>query len=67
MTHSEPPLSAPVDPGTHIGHVHLKVADPDGNGVERYWDRPAEEWPRTPSGELAMFNHHFDLDELLRQ
>jgi catechol 2,3-dioxygenase len=166
MTQSEPPPSAPVDPGTRIGHVHLKVADleraigfyrdvlgfevtqryggraaflsaggyhhhlglntwesaggpppapgttglyhlailyptraaladafrrlvkagipldgaadhgvsqalylrdPDGNGVELYWDRPAEEWPHTPSGELAMFNHHFDLDELLRQ
>jgi catechol 2,3-dioxygenase len=45
----------------------LYLRDPDGNGVELYWDRPPEDWPRTPQGELAMFNHHLDLDELLQQ
>ena len=24
----------------------LYLRDPDGNGVELYWDRPREEWPR---------------------
>ena len=23
----------------------LYLDDPDGNGVELYWDRPKEEWP----------------------
>ena len=33
----------------------LYLRDPDDNGVELYWDRPQEAWPRTPEGELAMF------------
>lgn len=44
----------------------LYLRDPDGNGVELYWDRPQEEWPRTPQGELAMFTHRLDLRDLLR-
>lgn len=28
--------------------------DPDGNGIELYWDRPIEEWPRDPSGNIEM-------------
>src|SRR5918994_7980895 len=32
----------------------LYLRDPDGNGVELYWDRPEEAWPRTPEGRLAM-------------
>ncbi|MFO0844665.1 MAG: VOC family protein [Gemmataceae bacterium] len=31
----------------------LYLCDPDDNGVELYWDRPQEAWPRTPRGELA--------------
>ena len=45
----------------------LYLRDPDGNGVELYWDRPKEEWPRTPDGGLAMFTRTLDLDALLRQ
>jgi catechol 2,3-dioxygenase len=44
----------------------LYLRDPDGNGVELYWDRPNEQWPRTPAGELAMFSRALDL-EALRQ
>jgi len=43
----------------------LYLRDPDQNGVELYWDRPAEQWPRTPSGELAMFTRRLDLKDLL--
>jgi catechol 2,3-dioxygenase len=43
----------------------LYLRDPDENGVELYWDRPEEAWPRTPSGELAMFTRPLDLDNLL--
>ena len=45
----------------------IYLRDPDGNGLELYWDRPKEEWPRTPAGELAMFTRPLDLDGLLAQ
>ncbi len=45
----------------------LYLRDPDGNGVELYWDRPEEQWPRTPDGGLAMFPHALDLDALLKE
>jgi catechol 2,3-dioxygenase len=43
----------------------LYLRDPDGNGVELYWDRPEAEWPRTPDGALAMVTRRLDLDALL--
>ena len=43
----------------------LYLRDPDGNGVELYWDRPQEQWPRTAGGGLAMYTRHLDLDNLL--
>lgn len=45
----------------------LYLRDPDENGVELYWDRPAGEWPRTAEGELAMFTKPLDLESLLRE
>src|SRR5437763_5995867 len=43
----------------------LYLRDPDDNGVELYWDRPQEAWPRTPQGGLAMFTRRLDLNDLL--
>jgi catechol 2,3-dioxygenase len=43
----------------------LYLRDPDDNGVELYRDRPETEWPRGPSGELAMVTEPLDLDGLL--
>ena len=45
----------------------LYLNDPDGNGLELYWDRPQSQWPRSPNGELAMVTEALDLEELLRQ
>jgi catechol 2,3-dioxygenase len=45
----------------------LYLRDPDDNGVELYWDRPQELWPRTADGSLAMFTHRLDLVGLLRE
>ncbi len=42
----------------------LYLRDPDGNGVELYWDRPQEEWPRTPDGGVAMVTLPLDLHSL---
>jgi catechol 2,3-dioxygenase len=45
----------------------IYLRDPDKNGVELYWDRPRDRWPRTADGTLAMFTYALDLDELLKQ
>jgi catechol 2,3-dioxygenase len=44
----------------------LYLRDPDGNGVELYWDRPRAEWPRDAKGGLAMVTQPLDLEDLLR-
>ena len=43
----------------------LYLRDPDQNGVELYWDRPESEWPRTPSGQIAMTTRPVNLQSLL--
>ena len=43
----------------------IYLRDPDGNGVELYWDRPRKQWPRTPTGDLAMVTEPLNLDDLL--
>lgn len=45
----------------------LYLRDPDDNGVELYWDKPRETWPRDAGGELAMYTRRLDLEGLLRQ
>ena len=46
----------------------LYLDDPDGNGVELYWDRPREDWPRSAEGEgVAMFTAPLDLRDLLAE
>ena len=45
----------------------LYLRDPDGNGVELYWDRPKEAWPFTADGKLAMFTRRLDLANLLAE
>jgi catechol 2,3-dioxygenase len=45
----------------------LYLRDPDDNGVELYWDRPKELWPRGANGELSMFTRRLDLADLLKQ
>jgi catechol 2,3-dioxygenase len=45
----------------------LYLRDPDGNGVELYWDRPQAQWPRDPKGAVAMSTRRLDLDGLLAE
>ena len=45
----------------------LYLRDPDDNGVELYWDRPKENWPRGAEGKLAMYTHRLDLRGLLKE
>lgn len=43
----------------------IYLADPDRNGIELYWDRPREDWPRDANGDVAMFTRRLDLEALL--
>ena len=43
----------------------LYLRDPDANGVELYWDRPFEDWPRLPNGEPTMYTRPLNLGNLL--
>jgi len=45
----------------------LYLDDPDGNGVELYWDRPREQWPHEADGSLTMFTRHLDIEGLLKE
>jgi catechol 2,3-dioxygenase len=45
----------------------LYLRDPDQNGVELYWDRPEDKWPRNADGSLAMMTERLDLQDLLAQ
>jgi len=58
------PLAGAADHGVSEA---LYLADPDGNGIELYRDRPEAEWPRTPGGGVAMVTDPLDLDELMRE
>lgn len=45
----------------------LYLRDPDGNGVELYWDRPQADWPRTKEGKIEMFTRALNLKDLLEE
>ena len=58
------PLSGASDHGVSEA---LYLNDPDGNGVELYWDRPKEHWPSKPDGSLDMYTKELDLNDLLQE
>lgn len=58
------PLDGASDHGVSEA-IYLR--DPDQNGLELYWDRPQNEWPRTPQGALAMLTERLDLKDLLKE
>ncbi|HVD11286.1 MAG TPA: VOC family protein [Gaiellaceae bacterium] len=49
----------------HGASEALYLRDPDGNGLELYWDRPRDEWPRSADGKVAMFTAPLDLRSLM--
>jgi catechol 2,3-dioxygenase len=55
------PLDGAADHGVSEA---LYLRDPDGNGVELYWDRPRDEWPRTADGALRMVTERLDITSL---
>ena len=56
------PLTGASDHGVSQA---IYLDDPDGNGVELYWDRPKQEWPVDESGNLLMVTEPLDLKALL--
>jgi catechol 2,3-dioxygenase len=58
------PLTGASDHGVSEA---LYLDDPDGNGVELYWDRPVERWPRDEAGNITMFTRRLDVEGLLAE
>ena len=56
------PLTGASDHGVSLA---IYLNDPDGNGVELYWDRPKEEWPVDAAGNLQMVTEALDLEDLM--
>ncbi len=45
----------------------LYTNDPDKNGVELYWDKPKENWPKDANGNLDMITEALDIEDLLAE
>lgn len=58
------PLTGASDHGVSEA---LYLDDPDGIGLELYWDKPMELWPRKDDGSLVMYTKTLDLNDLLRE
>ncbi|UAY55855.1 VOC family protein [Arachidicoccus terrestris] len=58
------PLTGAADHGVSEA---LYLNDPDGNGVELYWDKPREVWPVKDDGRINMYTRHLDLADLLNE
>ena len=58
------PLDGAADHGVSEA---LYLRDPDENGVELYWDRPRDEWPKDAGGNLAMVTEPMDFASLLAE
>lgn len=57
------PLNGAADHGVSEA---LYLNDPDQNGVELYWDRPKEQWPKHEDGSLEMYTRPLDLEALVK-
>lgn len=58
------PLTGAAD---HLVSEALYLDDPDGNGVELYWDKPKEQWNYNPDGTIVMDTLRLDLQDLLKE
>lgn len=58
------PLTGTSDHGVSEA---IYLDDPDSNGVELYWDRPKEQWPKKSDGSLNMDTKPLDFESLLKE
>src|SRR4051812_27448684 len=63
LTEARYPLEGASDHGVSEA---LYLHDPDGNGLELYWDRPRAQWPRAADGSIDMVTRRLDVDALLQ-
>jgi catechol 2,3-dioxygenase len=56
------PLTGASDHGVSEA---IYLDDPDGNGVELYWDKLQAQWPKNANGDLQMITAALDLESLL--
>ena len=57
----------PAGASDHGVSEALYLEDPDKNGIELYWDKPIEQWPKKPDGSTDMYTKALDLDDLLKE
>lgn len=57
------PLTGAADHGVSEA---IYLDDPDGNGIELYWDKPREKWPLKEDGSLRMYTRSLNLQELIQ-
>lgn len=58
------PLTGASDHGVSEA---IYLNDPDENGIELYWDRPKDLWPKNEDGSLNMYTIPLDLNDLLEE
>ncbi len=58
------PLTGAADHGVSEA---IYLDDPDKNGVEIYWDRPKEDWPKIEKGKIDMYTRRLDIHDLLSE
>ena len=58
------PLTGASDHGVSEA---IYLDDPDGNGVELYWDRPRELWPKNAEGGIEMYTRALDINGLMNE
>jgi catechol 2,3-dioxygenase len=63
LVEAQYPLTGASDHGVSEA---IYLDDPDGNGVELYWDKPREQWPFDANNRLQMVTEQLDLPALLR-
>lgn len=61
LTDAKYPLTGASDHGVSEA---IYLNDPDGNGVELYWDKPEDQWPKDEKGNLLMGTEGLDIDSL---
>lgn len=64
LLRSDVPLHGASDHGVSEA---IYLADPDENGLELYWDRPMDQWPRGEDLSIMMRTDPLDLDDLLSE
>lgn len=64
LIEAEYPLTGASDHGVSEA---IYLDDPDGNGVELYWDKPKEQWPIDAEGNLQMVTERLELEDLLSE